>query len=614
MRDCYDTCLIESEVVNGKIKVKGSKLNPITNGFLCPKGQMFPKWVHSKDRLRKPLVRKNGKLVEVSWEEAVNVVAEKIREFVESGKAHKILVYQYAGDRGVVNYYFPMRLFHFIGASFLDRAICDRAGQEALKSVYGTAIGMDPEDLRGRNLIVYWGMNPFWTNLHGFQLAKRLGLEIWSVDVYRTQTVKRSDRSFILKPGSDPEFALAVLKVMLENGWYDERAESLEGFEKLRNSLKDLDLEDLARKSGVSVEDVNTFAREFHGKRGVVHLGYGFQRGRRGGESVLAVSLIPLLSNYDCSFIYDMKVLKTEYAEGRFLRSEPLRLIPQMEVADYVERGEIEMIYVYNSNPVSTLQNSRRIERAFKDVFLVVHDIFLTDTAKIADVVLPASTFFERFDIADSYYHLYVSINEPVLRIAGKSNREAAMMIAKALGIDEPHLYESEESVIRKVVEDTGLDYEELLRKKILKGEKLQNCSASGSKLWNEKIEKLFEEVGNLPEGELLMITPTHQMTVSSQYQNTYGIYDPFVHVSPEDARRLNLKDGDEVFLKGSSMVKVKVKIDPDVPKGLVVGYKAFWKSITGWNVNELVPDGVQEEYGKASIYHHFPVEIFPAS
>jgi anaerobic selenocysteine-containing dehydrogenase len=242
MRDCYDTCFIESEVKDGRLVVKGSSLNPITSGFLCPKGQMFSKWVHSTERLEKPMIRMNGKLVETDLERAIEIVAEKIKEFIRKGDEEKILVYQYAGDRGVVNYHFPMRLFHKIGVSFLDHGICDRAGQEALKAIYKTAIGLDPEELSGKNLIVYWGMNPFWTNLHGFMLAKRFGLEIWTVDVYKTQTVKRSDRYFLIKPGSDVEFAAAILKVMLENGWYDKRVESLKGFTGLKEMLHGLDM------------------------------------------------------------------------------------------------------------------------------------------------------------------------------------------------------------------------------------------------------------------------------------------------------------------------------------------------------------------------------------
>ncbi len=613
MRDCYDTCFIETELVDGKIQVKGSYDNPVTNGFLCPKGQMFPKWVHSQNRLENPLLRKDGKLVEVSWKDAIGSVAKVIKDLIKKKEEKRILLYQYAGDRGVVNYHFPMRLFHKIGASFLDHAICDRAGQEALNEIYRTPVGMDPENLKDEKLIVYWGMNPFWTNLHGFQMVEDLGLEIWSVDVYKTQTVKRSDRSFLIRPGSDPEFAAAVLKIMLENGWYEKSVEHLTGFNELSEKLRKVDIKKLLDLSGVSYKNAEFFAKEFHKKRGVIHFGYGFQRGKRGGESISLAALIPVISQGRCSFIYDMKVLDKSYAEGRFLREKELNLIPQMKLYDYMEKGKVRMLYIYNSNPVSTLPNPDRLKRLIRKerIFTVVHDIFLTDTAKIADVVLPANTFFERFDIADSYYHSYVSINEPVLKISGKSNREVSMMIAKALGYDDPYLYESEESIIKRVLEDSGLSYEELLKKKILKGKKKEPCDPKSANLFGEKVRKALEKLGNVPKGELLMITPTYNMTISSQYTNTYGIYDPFVHISEIDAKRFGLKDGEKVILKSKAgEASVRIKIDPSVPKGLVVAYKAFWESIAGWNVNQIVPEDSQSDYSNASIYHHFPVSI----
>ncbi len=613
MRDCYDTCLIETNVVNGKIRVKGSFKNPITHGFLCPKGQMFPKWVHSQERLKSPLVKRDGKFVEVSWEKAIETVARVLKDLIEGGQEKKILLYQYAGDRGVVNYHFPMRLFHRMGASFLDHAICDRAGQEALKGIYGTAVGMDPEDLKSEKLVVYWGMNPFWTNLHGFQMIKNLGLEVWSVDVYKTQTAKRSDKSFLIKPGSDPEFAAAILKFMVENDLYEKSVENLKGFKGLLEKLSELDIEHLLNLSGVSYEDLEFFARKFHEKRGVIHIGYGFQRGRRGGESVSLVGLIPIVSQGRCSFIYDMKVLDKSYAEGRFLREKGLNLIPQMKIYDYMDNGAIKMLYIYNSNPASTLPNPDRFGDLVRErgIFTVVHDIFMTDTARIADVVLPANTFFERFDIADSYYHSYVSINEPVLKISGKSNREVSVMLAEALGYDDPYLYESEESIIRKVLEDSDLKYEELLKKKILKGKRRESCDPGKVILFGEKVRKAFGRIGEVPEGDLLMITPTYNMTVSSQYHNTYKIDDPSVHISTSDAERLGLRDGEDVVLSSKAgKVVVKLRVDSDVPEGLVISYKAFWKSIANWNVNQVVPEDSQKGYSDAAVYHHFPVNI----
>ncbi len=341
-----------------------------------------------------------------------------------------------------VNYAFPLRLFHYLNVAMLDYGICDRAGQEALKDVYGTAVGMDPEELRNQRLIVYWGVNPFWTNLHGFMLAKKSDLEMWTVDVVRTETAKRSDRFFQIRPDTDVLLALGTAKVLIEEGLYDRAfvRENVHGFEEFKDYVKRLSLDCVSMETGLGADEIEEFAREYAEKKGIIHIGYGFQRSLAGGEAVRAIAILPALVGHRFGFIYDMKTIDKSYAEGAFLRRKPVKRIPQMRLAECIERGEVRFLYVYNSNPLASLPNQNRLRKALKesDVFVVTHDIFLTDTALYSDVVLPANTFFERLDIADSYYHRYVALNEPVTRLYGKSNSEVARLLAKALGIENP--------------------------------------------------------------------------------------------------------------------------------------------------------------------------------
>ncbi len=274
MRDCYDTCSILSELNDGRLRVRGNPEHPITAGFLCPKGALLPKWFHAEDRLKRPLIREgergSGEFRETDWEEAIDLVAWRLKETIERYGSERVLVYQYAGDRGVVNYAFPLRLFHHLNASLLDYGICDRAGQEALRDVYGTAVGMDPKELKNQRLIVYWGINAFWTNLHGFTFARKHNLEIWTVDVVRTETAKRSDRFFHIRPDTDVLFALGVAKVIIEEGLYDKDfvRENIYGFEEFKNYIKRLSLGYVSRETGIWIEEIKTFAREFADKRG----------------------------------------------------------------------------------------------------------------------------------------------------------------------------------------------------------------------------------------------------------------------------------------------------------------------------------------------------------
>ncbi len=626
MRDCYDTCAMVTEIKNDKIKVRGNPNHPITGGFLCPKGAMLPKWVHSEERLKTPLIRtgERGKnnFRESSWDEAINLIAKKLEETIRDYGSESVLVYQYAGDRGVINYAFPLRLFHYLNTSFLDYGICDKAGQEALKDIYGTAIGLDPEKLREQELIVYWGINAFWTNLHGFMLAKRFGLQIWSVDVIKTETAKRSDKFFRIKPNTDVLFALGIAKLIIENEIYDRDfvRKNVFGFKEFKEYVSKLDLDFISKKTGLNRERIEEFAFEYAEKRGIIHIGYGFQRSLIGGEAIRAVGILPALVGHKFGFIYDMKTIDKSYAEGKFLRTKPIKRIPQMELAKYIENGEIKFLYIYNSNPLASLPNQNRLRKALKenDVFVVVHDIFLTDTALFADVVLPANTFFERLDIADSYYHRYISLNEKVIEIAGKSNYEVTKLLAKALGIKNPYLYESEEEIIRKILEMNGLSFDELKEKGFIKVEEKErgyNTPSGKIEFYSQRALKRglspFPQYKPIEGKGLQLLSPTYRFTVTSQYHNTYKIIDANLYMNPKDAEERGIRDGDlvEVYNEFGS-IKTKVKVTEDVQKGVVVLYKAFWAKLLGWNVNFLTTDEVNDDYGKASAYHSTWVEV----
>ncbi|ASA77632.1 molybdopterin-dependent oxidoreductase [Thermococcus sp. 5-4] len=626
-RDCYDTCAMVSELKNGKLSVRGNPEHPVTAGFLCPKGALLPKWFHAEDRLKRPLVRTgergSGSFIETNWEEAIELVAKKLRKTIEEHGSESVLVYQYAGDRGVVNYAFPLRLFHYLNTSMLDHGICDRAGQEALRDVYGTAVGMEPEELKNQRLIVYWGINAFWTNLHGFMLARKHGLEIWTVDVVRTETAKRSDRFFQIRPDTDVLFALGVAKVIIEEELHEEAfvRENVYGFEEFKNYVIKLDFDLVERETGVKRETIEEFAREFAEKRGVIHIGYGLQRSLAGGEAVRAIAILPALIGHRFGFIYDMKSIDKSYAEGAFLRTKPAKRIPQIKLAEYIERGEIKFLYVYNSNPLASLPSQNRLRKALResDVFMVTHDIFLTDTALYSDVVLPANTFFERLDIADSYYHRYIALNEPVARLHGKSNSEVTRLLARALGIDDPYLYESDEDVVKKVLELNGLSWEELKARGFIKApEKPRTWETPSGKIEFYSQRAVGRGLGPFPEYRkfegkypLRLLTPTYRMTITSQYHNTHGMIDPNLYINPADALYRGITNGDtvEVFNDNGS-IRTEARLTENVPRGVVMLYKAFWVRLLGWNANFLTGDETVEKYGNGSAYHSTWVEV----
>ncbi|MBC7115191.1 MAG: molybdopterin-dependent oxidoreductase [Archaeoglobi archaeon] len=623
MRDCFDTCSIISEIRDGVLKVRGNPEHPITSGFLCEKGNLLPKWFHSDERLREPLIRESfdEEFHSVSWDEALSLVASKMKETLNLSGPESILAYYYAGDRGIVNSLFPLRLFHYLNASVIDDGICSRAGKEALTDIYGSFHGMDPERLREQKLIIYWGLNPLWTNLHGYVIAKKYGLERWVVDVFRTETAKRCERFIQIKPESDVWLALGIAKVIVENELYDRDfiKDRVFGFEEFREYLERISPEEVCKESGVEREMLEEISFEYAEKRGVIHIGLGFQRTLNGGESVRAISMLPALVGHPRGFIYSHSIDKS-YAEGVHLRRGELKKIPQMKIAEAIENGDVRFLYIYNSNPLASLPNQNRLRKAIaeNDVFVVLHDLFMNETAMFSHVVLPASTFFERFDIADSFHHHYISVNQPVTRLCGKSNSEVTRELSRKLGLSEPALFESDESVARNVLRMNGIEYEELMRRGFVKIERRDDVYETES----GKIEflsrramkrglKPFPEALKVEKKGLRLLTPTWKFSITSQYREIHGKEDRNVYLNPEDARERGLRDGDavEVFNENGSIKRV-LRISEDLPRGVAVIYKSFPLNKGEENLNFLTSDRVNELYGNASTFNSSFVEI----
>jgi len=291
-----------------------------------------------------------------------------------------------------------------------------------------------------------------------------------------------------------------------------------------------------------------------------------------------------------------------------------------MKVAEAIENGEVRFLYIYNSNPLASFPNQNRLRKAIveSDVFVVLHDVFMNETAMFSHVVLPANTFFERLDIADSFYHHYISLNQPVTRLWGKSNSEVIREVSMRLGLKEAALFESDESVVRNVLRMNGLDYEELMKKGFLKIKRRDDVYETES----GKIEFLstramrrglkgFPEALRIERRGLRLLTPTWKFSIISQYREVHEIEDRNVYINPDDAKERNLKDGDavEVFNENGSLERF-VMTSEDIPRGVAVIYKSFPLKIEEKNLNFLTSDKVNTHYGNASAFNSSYVEI----
>ncbi|MEO0228765.1 MAG: molybdopterin-dependent oxidoreductase [candidate division WOR-3 bacterium] len=632
VRDCYDTCFLKSDFTDGKLKLYPREDHPLTAGFLCRKGLRMAEWAFSKERLTSPLFNTSkgvGNFQEISISEALNVFKQKIEEISSKWGSEKILVFEFAGNRGIISRFFPFRFFNKINASFVKYNLCDSGGAEALTDVYGLPVGLSPEDVRDSNLIVYWGLNAVKTNLHGFNYFRRKGFKIAAIDIRESETVRLADFSLKVLPGADVFLALLLAKIMVEDGFYDEkfvRANSC-GFDEFISYLRGLDYQILCENSGVSLEKARSFARMFYQYRGVIHIGYGFQRSLEGPQAVAFISYLPLLVGHLPGFIYDMNVgLDKEYVKALHLRTEPPNFIYQSELSEAIEKGKVKFLFIYNSNPMATNPNINRLKKALleNDVFVVLHDLFLTDTAYYADLIFPAKTSFEHLDIVDSYYHKYVGINEKIFEYAGYSNYELAKLLAEVFGFQDKELFESEESIIKYLLESKGVRFEEIMEKGFVRIERKFSLKTPSGKV--EFMSSRRKERGlvdfpylstlRIPQGneqfKFRLISVTFGDTISSQYTNIFSSrIDKRIYLNSEDAKRLGLKGGDKVRVYNQyGEIITDLGIDDTLPLGVALMYKAFWKRIAGFSVNELTTDEVVKEFGCQTAYHSTMVNI----
>ncbi|UNQ73835.1 molybdopterin-dependent oxidoreductase [Infirmifilum sp. NZ] len=597
-RDCYDTCFIE--VDTRTLEARASPLNPVTQGFLCPRGRADKARVLSEERVLYPHVRASGKgsgFVRASWDEALDLVASRLRRVLEEHGPESVLHVEYAGNMGLLTWYYPQRLWNRIGAARTDYSICSRSGHEALSLHYGLSYGRPPEDMQGSRLLVFWGFNAAVSAVHLWQLALKArssGALIATVDPRRSETAKRSDLFVQVKPGTDVALAYGVAREIIEMGLVDEVfvARYTYGFEEFKEEALRWTPERVESITGVPPSTVRKLAESYGAlKPSVTLIGFGVQKSRQGAEVVRAVSLIPALVGVHRGFYYSNS--RGFYVNYSALTLEdtyrPSRVVSQVALADLVERGEFKFIFIYNSNPALTLPRSDKLARGFsrEDVFLVVHDTHWTETARMADVVLPAPTFYEKDDVVIPYSHRYVVFSRRALEPLGESRDEVWLTCALAERLGLPEVCADPIQALRSALEGAlEGSFEDLLSGRVLRlryrpldeyqtpSGRIELYSTAAAQRGLSPLPVQAEAGG---EGFVLLNTALPLYT-HTQFRDVYGEIPPVVHVNPEDARSLGLAEGEvvEVFNE-NGVVELRVHVTSDVPRGVL------------WSPRELV-------------------------
>lgn len=674
--DCPDTCAMLVKVADGRaVGVTGDPHHPFTRGSLCTKVANYHERTHSADRLKTCLRRSGrkgaGKFEPITWDEALDEIASRFRALAASDEgAETILPYSYCGTMGLVqSESMDRRFFHRLGASLLDRTICASAGTEAMLSTLGAKLGTDPERFADARLIILWGTNTLSSNVHLWRFileAKKKGARIICIDPRRTRTADSCDEHVAPLPGTDAALALGLMHVIFAEGLEDR--DYLEhhtvGAEELRRHAREYPPARVAEICGLNAETVVKLAREYASTRpAVIRLNYGLQRHAGGGMAVRTVLCLPavigawhdaaggaLLSTSGAFPINHDALQRPDLLPVQ--RPRRLNMSQLGDILTRVAAPPVRALYVYNSNPAAVAPEQRKVLEGLRreDLFTVVHEQFMTDTCDYADIVLPATTQLEHFDLHKAYGHFYLVLNEPAIKPLheAKPNSEVFRLLAARLGFDESCFKDSDEEIARQALSVAHPALEgitlELLREHGWARLSLPEAFApfaegnfptpSGKcELYSESLAAAGlpgvpefisprESKASAPElarrYPLALLTPAAHAFLNSSFANLPKQLRqearPFVEINPADAAARGIADGVCVrAFNERGACELTAVVTERARRGVVISPSVWWNKLSpcGANVNQLTSQALTDIGGGATFYDTL-VEIEP--
>ena len=478
--DCPDSCAMLFDVADGKlIKVRGNPNNNVTTNRLCPKLNDYERHHYNPDRLLYPMRRSGnkggGNFKRVTWKIALDEIYDKWQHIISQYGAEAILPYGYAGNLGLLN---GMNsgdaFFNRLGATTSEKTFCASSNITAQLMTTGPSLGTDPESFVHSKYIIIWGGNPVSTNSHlwAFILrAKRKGAKVVVIDPFRTRTAARADWHIAPKPGTDAVLALSMIDVLVKRNLVDTGyvENYCLGFEELIASAAEYPLESAADITGIAASTIETLACEYaQTQPSVIRVGVGLERYPSGGQAIRAIDCLPALVGawrHVGGGLLQMPIFVP--TRGDFL-SRPDWVDPQTRVLNIARIGEIlndpsldppiKSLMVWNANPMSQAPDSNKVERglARDDLFTVVSEHFMTDTARYADLVLPATMAAEQDDILTSWGNFYINLNCKAIDAPGETvpNVELFRRLAQRMGFgDDPRFTLSDIELLREVLD-----------------------------------------------------------------------------------------------------------------------------------------------------------------
>lgn len=669
--DCPDTCATLVHVEDGRaVRMQGDPEHPITQGFLCVKVNRYLERSYHPERVTTPMRRVgakgDGRFEAASWDEALDDISTRLRRIVAEHGAEAVLPYSYSGTLGLVQgASMDRRFFHRLGASLLDRTICSAAGTAAWQHTYGERVGPTPEEAQHARLILLWGTNTLTSNPHlwpSIVKARERGARVVVIDPVRTRTAEQADLHLPIRPGADAALALGMLHVILrerlEDRDYLERHTS--GWERLAARVDGWSLERAAAETGLEASQIEALAIEYARTRpSFIRLNYGMQRHAGGGMAVRVVSLLPAvtgawrdvgggatLSTSGAFHVDQVALQRPDWVRPGTRTINMIRLGEALTTPDAGVGGPpVKALIVYNSNPAAVAPDLGEVRRGLlrDDLLTVVLEHFQTDTADYADWILPATTQLEHWDLHTSYGHLYLTLNRPAIAPLGESlpNSEIFRRLARAMGMDDPELADSDLSIIEQALDSghptlDGVTLDALLRDgyaRLRVPERYAPLAEPGPlSTPSGKIQIAAPELEALgidplpcytppaeagdPELPLMLLSPPEHTLLNSTFANVPSLAGRAggarLLLHPDEAAGRGIADGDRVRTwnrRGEFMARAAVT--DAVRPGIAVSYGVRWARLSegGRTVNDTTSQA-ETDMGRGAVFYDNAVEV----
>lgn len=665
--DCPDTCGLLVGVKDGRVvSVKGDPDHPFTRGAICVKVGHYPERIYSSLRVLHPLKRTGpkgkGEFQRISWDQALDEITDRYRDIISNFGAEAILPYSYAGTMGMVQFHGGHPFFHKLGASKLDRTICSASVEAGFEASMGATPTTDIESTVDSDLIILWGSNTLSTNMHAwpfFLEARQRGGSIVTIDPYRNRTAKQADKHLQLRPGTDAALALGMMHVLVGEDRVDHAfvSEQTLGFDRLRKRLEEYPPSRVEEITGVAASELIQLARDYGSARApYIRMGWGPSRQLRGGMAARTIALLPALVGAThkqgggiTRSTAPAFALKKEVVLREDLAPSAVRTINMVQLGQALtalDKPPVKGLHVYHSNPAVVAPDSQRVIAGLErdDLFTVVHEHLLSETARYADLVLPATTSLESTDIYRSYGHYYLQMARPVIAPMGETRSTLAIFqeLARRFSFTDNCFSRDEEETIRDLLETDSPYFEGVTFKNLAKGKPVRlnvprQIFSEGFGTPSGKVEFYSEAMAEqgldpLPDGRpsvdeegqgrfrLQMITPPRHQFLNSSFSEIDYLRNqagkPTIMIHPRDAAERDIEDEGLVRVYNArGECSLYAQLTKDTSPGVTVVEGLYWPRFMPGNrgINQLTSQRLTD-MGRGCAFHCNLVEVEPVA